>query len=70
VTLRPGQTVPLGRGPALLRCLAGRIWLTVEGDARDYVLGAGEERTLEGDGRAVVQALGPAEIALCRRRAA
>lgn len=70
MTLRPGQTVPLGRAAALVRCLSGRIWVTVEGDARDYVLGAGEELRLEGAGRAVVQALARAEIELRRRRAA
>lgn len=48
---------------AEIRVLAGHLWVTVEGDARDYVLVAGTRRRFAGPGRLVAEALeAPAEI--------
>lgn len=49
-----------------LTCEAGLIWLTCEGDARDYVLGPGETLRLEMAGHVVVQALRSASFRLLR----
>jgi Protein of unknown function (DUF2917) len=42
-----------GRGSAV-RVAQGRVWLTQDGDARDYVLSAGESMNVETRGRAVI----------------
>lgn len=60
--LKPGQALGLGRRRLLLRVLSGIVWVTVEGDSRDYVLRAGEAMRLDGRGRAAVQALREATI--------
>jgi Protein of unknown function (DUF2917) len=52
-----------GRG-LRLRVDAGSVWLTQQGDGRDVVLHEGESFVIDRPGRTVVQALGPAELAL------
>lgn len=46
--LAPGQALTLPPGPAgrRLRVLQGRVWLTISGDAEDYVVTAGQEQVL------------------------
>jgi hypothetical protein len=60
--LRKGQLASLGADARVLRCRAGVVWVTREGDARDYVLRTGEELRLEKGGRVVVQAILDAEV--------
>ena len=47
-----------------VHCVEGRIWITEERRPADIVLEAGESFALARAGRAVVQALRPARIAL------
>ncbi|MFP2928968.1 DUF2917 domain-containing protein [Pyxidicoccus sp. 3LG] len=47
-----------------LTCGEGLLWLTREGDARDYVLSPGDTVQLEAAGHVVVQALRPARFCL------
>lgn len=60
--LAPGQALTLPPGPAgrRLRVLQGRVWLTVSGDAEDYIVEAGQEQVLPDSrpGAIVVQAEG------------
>jgi hypothetical protein len=49
-----------------LTCVDGQLWLTCEGDARDYVLGAGDTVHVDAPGHVVVQALRPASLCLAR----
>ena len=51
-----------GRGSSM-RCLAGSVWVTQEGDPRDIVLAAGDAFTLDRDGVAIVYATSDAAIA-------
>lgn len=46
-----------GKG-VTIRCLAGTAWLTVDGEAGDRFLAAGETHRLESDGLALVEAMG------------
>lgn len=45
-------------------CLQGDLWITQEQDVRDLVLNAGDSLQLAKNGRALVQALSPARIAV------
>lgn len=52
------------RHSATIECLSGRVWVTLSGDATDYLLLAGD--TLEVGGRlAVLQALEAASVRCC-----
>ena len=43
-----------GRPGMIIRIAQGRVWLTRDGDIRDYVLSAGESMLLDGSGKVVV----------------
>ena len=45
-------------------CLAGQLWLTREGDAEDYILGAGQSLDVRRGERAIVQAIKDARVRL------
>ncbi len=69
----PGRIVLAGRGkvvalqpdePVAVHCVAGTLWLTVEGDFEDYVLEAGTSRRLEPGDDAVIVAMPAAVLAL------
>jgi hypothetical protein len=50
-------TVELGKQETVLQCRSGRLWVTVAGDPRDYLLEGAEERLIIGPGRVVIEAL-------------
>lgn len=57
----------IGRSGSVVRVLQGRVWVTQEGDARDYVVPAGTRFCAAGDGRIVVSAVaGNTHIAVYR----
>ena len=45
---------------------AGTLWITEEGEPRDFVVGPGEAFLVSRPGRTLVQAMAPAHVALCR----
>src|SRR5689334_6817424 len=49
-------------GTLLIRCLAGQVWITQAGSARDVVLEAGRSFATAGIGKVVVQAMTNANI--------
>ena len=51
-----------GRPGMIIRIAQGRVWLTRDGDIRDYVLSAGESMPLEASGRVVLFGLTEAFI--------
>jgi hypothetical protein len=52
------------RGECRISCVAGRLWLTSTGLREDFALSPGEEVTLTGRGRVVVEALRTATVRL------
>lgn len=69
IGLPRGKTLRIqdGRG-ALLYVREGEVWLTQEGDTKDYVLGAGESLRLERDGVALVYSFRRSVLGMTRRR--
>lgn len=65
LALAAGQVVALDDA-AGTRIVAqqGTVWVTEEGDAKDYVVGPGEARVVARGGRTLVQAMQPAWISL------
>ncbi len=65
VSLAPEQFVTLHdcKG-GKVQCNRGSLWVTQDGDATDYVLGAGQVLELEHDGDAIVFALMQSEVTL------
>ena len=48
---------------ATIRCMAGKVWLTQEGDARDYCVPAGVTFCADRSGQAVLSAIeGPSTV--------
>ncbi|WP_291991063.1 DUF2917 domain-containing protein [Candidatus Accumulibacter sp. ACC007] len=43
-------------------CTAGRVWLTVEGEAGDILLAAGESHLVRGSGLALLEAIGKGRV--------
>jgi hypothetical protein len=60
-----GVHLPPGE-PVELTCHEGLLWLTREGDSRDFVLRPGDRVQLGSPGHVVVQALRPARLLLAR----
>jgi hypothetical protein len=50
-----------------LLCLQGSIWVTQEGDLRDYVLEEGDAFLISLPGLVLVRALKPARVGYCER---
>lgn len=60
-----GSLVRLGNGKGLLvSVLHGELWITQEGDERDYCVGAGQSLRIERRGLVVASALRRSSIAL------
>lgn len=49
---------------ALLACEAGELWITVDGDRRDIILGAGRQWRADAGGPLVISAFKPSVLAL------
>ena len=45
-------------------CDEGAVWLTLDGDARDFVLEAGETFQAQAHGRVLIYALAPSRVSL------
>jgi hypothetical protein len=58
--LANGQALHLGKAQGqILRCVRGRIWITLAGDGDDYFLDAGQTMQLPGGGaRVVIEGMG------------
>lgn len=67
-SLRPGGLSRL-RAPARIHCERGTLWITCEGDARDYLLETGRMYCFEGTGRIVVEAIGEARFSVLGKAA-
>jgi Protein of unknown function (DUF2917) len=64
-TLRKGQLLALdGRHGLRIDCRAGSLWITEDGEPDDVVLEAGQSHSVSGRQRVLVQALGPARLAV------
>ena len=50
-----------------LECSAGIVWLTIQGQAGDFILTQGEQLLIESDGRVLVQGLPAGTIRLSRK---
>jgi len=56
--LKPGQVVTLDDAEGTsVRTRCGAIWMTEEGESKDFVLGAGERRVIRNRGRTLIQAM-------------
>lgn len=72
--MRNNTTFALARGqlisfrfrarPPRITCLAGHIWATIDGNAADYVVAAGQSASFARGGTVVIQALSPATLRL------
>lgn len=58
---------PLG---ITMECLSGQVWITLDGDLRDVVLGPGDAFTVNRDLRTLVMALDEATVRCIRRASA
>jgi hypothetical protein len=64
-TLRKGQLLALdGRQGLRIDCREGSLWITQDGEPDDVVLEAGQSHSVSGRQRVLVQALGPARLAV------
>ncbi len=50
---------------ACLVCTEGALWLTLEGEFRDFLLIKGERLRIEGNGLALIQGLPSGSVQLC-----
>jgi hypothetical protein len=65
IQLERGDVLPLDNArDARIACLEGTLWITQEGDRTDIILAKGQTRTLERKGRALLQAMSTARIAV------
>lgn len=63
--LKPGQIVTLeDASGASIQTRCGTVWITEEGEPRDFVLGAGERRVVSNRGRTLIQAMKPSWISI------
>lgn len=65
LALEAGQVLALdGARGTRIQPREGTLWITLEGEARDFIVGAGETFAVPRGGRTVVQAMSPARVAL------
>lgn len=58
------MAIPGRRAGLRVRCGAGRLWVTQQGDARDHLLGSGDSFTSRLSGEIVVTALAASRFSL------
>jgi hypothetical protein len=51
-----------------LRCNTGELWITLDQDQRDIILGAGETWRIDNNGPVAISALRDSTLSLCRRQ--
>lgn len=68
VAANQAASIELPAGAAV-GCVAGKLWLTQEGDARDYVVPAGTTFCTDRAGRVVVSAVDAASVVVVRETA-
>lgn len=51
-----------------IRCESGELWITLDGDRRDIILGAGKAWRIDGDGAVAISALRDSTLRLCRQQ--
>ncbi len=57
------EALALGRlGGRVVECLRGEVWLTVDGEGQDTILGPGQQRLVESDNPVVVSAFAPSQL--------
>ncbi len=62
--LKTGEIViPARSRGSSIRCISGYVWVTVEGDADDYVLAPHEEFKIPRGGKVVVSGVGSFRLA-------
>ena len=65
IALEPGQVVTLDDAVGTrIVTRVGTVWVTEEGEERDYVVGPGDQLVVARPGRTLVQALKPSWISL------
>ena len=65
LALQPGQVVTLDDAQGVrIRATGGSVWVTYEDNLKDLVIGPGETLVIARNGRTVVQALQPAQVAV------
>lgn len=63
--LADNAPVRLSRARGLtVRCTAGRVWLTVDGEAGDIILVAGQFHRIRSNGLALLEAIGSGRVRL------
>ena len=63
--LKAGQVITLDDAiGASVQARLGSVWITEEGDARDIVLGPGEQRVIKRAGRTLIQAMQTSWVAI------
>lgn len=67
ISLRPKETFRLegDRRGAHIHALAGELWVTQGGDAKDYLLSPGDTFEIKKDGLVLIQGLKAARFRLC-----
>lgn len=65
LALETGQLVALDDACGMrIQAREGTVWITEEGEARDFVVGPGDAFLVTRSGRTLVQAMAPAQVAL------
>src|SRR5687767_2770184 len=65
VSANTAASIEVAAGAAI-QCITGKLWLTQEGDPRDYVVPAGTTFCTDRAGRVVVSAIEGASVAAVR----
>ena len=65
INLRKGTILSLLKNEKCqVKCYAGKVWITKEGDIKDYIVGPDEEYLVLNAGQTIIQALSNASIAI------
>ena len=64
LSLAAGQALPLGSQGGRLEVIAGRVWLTREGELDDHLVAGGQSVCVAGAAAAVIEAWGDSQAAV------